>query len=282
MTAYRAPALFVSHGGGPKPLLNVPDHAELARYMSQEAPKILQLNSNDEHRPKALIVVTAHWETDVPHVSTREKSELYFDYYNFPAETYKYTYKAQGSAELGQRVADAINKGGFAKVKTDSKRGWDHGVFVPLKLIAPEGLDIPLIMVSVLASQNAEQLIKLGRALEPLRDEGFAILGSGTTFHNFGGFRAPAQVKQQYAKAADVFEQAMYEQLDNKGQKTAEDTLAAFAQWEKLPNANVVQPAGATDHFSPLVVLAGTMKSRAKRAKYLQVSELPASCWQFD
>lgn len=275
----RSPALFVSHGGGPKPLLNTDDHAELAKYMKEEAPKLLGLGGT-QNQPKALIVVTAHWETEVPSVSTRESSELYFDYYNFPAETYKYSYDASGSKELGHHVAETIRKGGFSSVKEDGKRGWDHGVFVPLKLIAPEGLTIPLIMVSVLASQNAAELIKLGRALAPLRDEGYAILGSGTTFHNFGGFRAPAPVKAQYAQATNEFEQFMKGQLESG--TSAQDTLDRLAKWEQWPNAHIVQPPGATDHFSPLVVLAGTMNSHATRCKYLSVSELPASCWLFD
>ncbi|ANB13110.1 aromatic ring-opening dioxygenase (predicted) [Sugiyamaella lignohabitans] len=279
-----APALFVSHGGGPLPLLNVPDHKDLVDFLGKHGSSLLNLNG--PNKPKALVVVTAHWETAIPAVSTRTTSELLFDYYGFPKETYQYTYKAEGSVQVAELVAGAIKKGGFSNVTLDSKRGWDHGVFVPLKVIAPGGLDIPLIMISVLKSQNPTELLKLGRALAPLREQGIAFLGSGTTFHNFDGLLAPPPTKQKFYAVAEKFEQHMNQVLtaDREGsdEEQRDSRLSLLEKWQSWPGASAVQPVGAQDHFSPLVVLAGTLLSKkATRAKYLDLSGLPASIWSF-
>lgn len=283
LVGMRAPALFVSHGGGPLPLLGVPDHQELAKFLSTKAGLLLKLRDTHE-KPRALVVVTAHWETQVPAVSLRKDSKLFFDYYNFPPETYKYTYDAQGDPELAAHVAKTIqNSGSFLKVDQDAERGWDHGVFVPLKLIAPQGLDIPLIMVSVLKSQNAKELIKLGQALSSLRDEGYAILGSGTTFHNFDGIFAQGATKKKYYEASSQFEAQLYKTLDKSSSSDdAATRLEQLGQWQSWPHASTVQPPRAQDHFSPLVVLAGTMTTSGQREALLELSELPASCWTFD
>lgn len=263
------------------PLLGDPNHLELIDFMKNKAPTLLNLNSAE--KPRALIVVTAHWETRIPAVSLRKDSKLFFDYSGFPAETYKYTYNATGDPLLGHHVAEVIkSKGGFLDVQKDSQRGWDHGVFVPLKLIAPAGLDIPLIMVSILKSQTPADLFKLGSALSSLRDEGFAVLGSGSTFHSFDGFFAAPLAKKKYVDAASAFESQMYQVLDRKFETDRVKRLSEFAQWQTWPHASTVQPPKAQEHFSPLVALVGSMKSCGDRVDYAEVMGLPASCWTFD
>jgi aromatic ring-opening dioxygenase catalytic subunit (LigB family) len=282
-----APALFVSHGGGPLPLMNVADHGQLTEFLNKEAPNHLRLNASGGDKPKALVVITAHWETSVPTVSTRTNSELLFDYYGFPQETYNYTYNAKGSTEIASRVIEAIRQGGFSSVKEDPIRGWDHGVFVPLLLISPSGLDIPLIVMSCLQSQDPNELVKLGQALAPLREEGIAFLGSGFTFHNFAGFRADALRKQKFREAGILFEEALNQALTGPlpglpENEERERRIAAIANWQSLPYANTVQPAGGQEHFSPLVILAGMLaEGKAERAKLIEVSGFQASLWLF-
>jgi aromatic ring-opening dioxygenase catalytic subunit (LigB family) len=175
----RGKSFFVPHGGGPMPLTGDPSHEPLIAFLTKKARQLINLD-NKEERPKAIILVTAHWEERQPTISSGEKHDLYFDYYGFPKEAYQYTYPAPGSPTIANKVFNLLKNAGFSP-KLDTKRGWDHGVFVPLKLLVPDA-DIPIVQLSVLSSQNAAEHIKMGKALEPLRDEGIAIIGSGMSF----------------------------------------------------------------------------------------------------
>lgn len=176
-----APAVFVNHGGGPMPLLGDKEHLELTRFLRDEVKKHVDLKEL-----KAIILVTAHWEEEKVTISSGKKHSLYFDYYGFPPESYKYQYNAPGDPELANRVSKALKQSGIES-RLDPERGWDHGVFVPMMLINPAA-DIPIVQISVLQSQDADQHYKLGKVLHQFRKEGIAIFGSGMSFHNMREF----------------------------------------------------------------------------------------------
>ena len=111
---------------------------------------------------------------------------MLFDYYGFPAETYKYVYNAQSTKELRKRVVDVAASNGI-KLPSKTKRGLDHGVFVPLMIMYPKA-DIPVIQISLESSMNPQKHYQLGVALSSLRKEGYMILGSGSSYHNMQGF----------------------------------------------------------------------------------------------
>ena len=133
-----APVLALTHGGGPMPLLGDPSQKTIADSLRTKAPKVLHLNSNsnasaDDNEgagtgdranapPRAIIVVTAHWETDVVTVSGADKHDLYYDYYGFPPEAYKIEFKSQGSKEVATEVVEALKEAGLG-VRVDKKRG---------------------------------------------------------------------------------------------------------------------------------------------------------------
>ena len=166
--------IFVPHGGGPLPILGHGPHAQLIEFLSTAATQLIT--------PKAIIVITAHWESAAVQVSTASKPSMLFDYYGFPPETYRYVYPAVGNPDLAERIIDALNKKGI-EAEADNKRGYDHGTFVPLMLMYPKA-DIPVVQMSLQASLNANTHIKIGEHLPQFAKEGVLIIDSGLSFHN--------------------------------------------------------------------------------------------------
>ncbi|KAI5637561.1 catalytic ligB subunit of aromatic ring-opening dioxygenase domain-containing protein [Phthorimaea operculella] len=238
-----APAVFVNHGGGPMPLLGDKEHRGLTNFLRDDIKKHVNLENI-----KAIILVTAHWEESKVTISSGKHHDLYFDYYGFPPESYQYKYNAPGDPELAKRIQEVLKKNGIDS-KLDPKRGWDHGVFVPMMLINPAA-DIPIIQISVLSNQDAEEHYKLGQALHAFRKEGIAIFGSGMSYHNMREFRYGRQKNE-----------VVNEEFDNFLNKvcTSEDAerKAGLVKWRGQPGATEAHPMGAAEHFMPLIVVAG-------------------------
>jgi aromatic ring-opening dioxygenase catalytic subunit (LigB family) len=183
-TAERQPVVFLPHGGGPWPFVELKmgskaEQAELATYLRS-------VGSVPKSPPKAVLVISAHWEEAVPTVMTNVKPPLLFDYYGFPPESYELTWPAPGEPGLARRVRELLGGAGFESAE-DDQRGFDHGVFVPLKLAYPEA-NVPTVQLSLKHGLDPKEHLALGRALAPLRDEGVFIIGSGMTFHNLRAF----------------------------------------------------------------------------------------------
>ncbi|CAK7200298.1 hypothetical protein SEUCBS139899_002989 [Sporothrix eucalyptigena] len=254
----RAPVIALSHGGGPMPVLGDPSHKELVASMRTRVPEILGLNDT-ARRPKAIVLVTAHWSERVPTISSGDKHKLLYDYGGFPAEAYRLKYDAPGSPEVANRVASLLQGAGF-RPDLDNERGWDHGVFVPMLLVHPAA-DIPVVQVSVLASEDPTAHFAMGRALAPLRDENVAIVGSGfASFHNlrlmFAGITRDPAIKVQL----DAWNEAVTAAATELDAKKRE---AAFEQWRSFPAAYVTHPRGGAEHFLPLIVCAGAAGDEA-------------------
>lgn len=264
MTTLRAPVISVTHGGGPMPLLGAPTQKQLAHSMRTRVPQILRTaeGSDASKRPSAIVLVTAHWETKKVQISSNKQHSLLFDYYGFPPESYKYTYDAPGSPELAQKVQELLKKKHIPS-ELDDKRGWDHGVFVPMLLIHPKA-DIPVVQVSVLASQDPAELYALGEALAPLRDANIAIIGSGSaSFHNIrlmiSGSQGDVMSEQR--------QRHWNQQVDNAVmQPDSAKRRAALLQWRNWDFAYEAHPRNGSEHFSPLVVCAGAAGDEAGKA----------------
>lgn len=221
-----------------------PDIADfLSRYLSTLPAK-----------PKAILVATAHWETKTTTVLAGEQHPLLFDYGGFPPETYRYKYPAAGSPELAKRVQTLLGDAGLP-CNTDSKRGWDHGVFVPLMLLNPDA-SIPVVAMSLLDSQDATATMKVGQALQPLRDEGVLIIGSGVSFHNLQVLFAQGSVKQKGIEASVSFDNWLREAVTSDKLNDAERT-DLMASWEKTPGARIAHPHNAAEHLMPLFLVYG-------------------------
>ena len=241
-TQERMPVVVLPHGGGPWPFVDIGlgDSAEtdaLAGYLRSiaDVPPV---------RPKALLVISAHWEETVPTVMTHPTPPLYYDYYGFPPESYEIQWPAPGDPALAGQVQDLLNAAGF-ETGADPERGFDHGTFVPLKLTYPKA-DVPTVQLSLLASLEPETHIALGRALAPLREAGVFIVGSGMTYHNLRAGFGPAA-----AGVAQTFDAWLRETATLE----AEERDRRLARWTEAPAARQAHPR--EEHLLPLHVIAG-------------------------
>ena len=174
MNEKRGAVLFIPHGGGPLPILGDPHHKKLVKFLENIKSKI--------NKPSSIIVISAHWEEDEVKITSGEKPSLIYDYSGFPEETYKISYPAPGNPELANKIKNLLNAKNI-NPKLDRERGFDHGVFIPLKIMYPEGT-IPCVQISLLNSLDPKEHIEIGKALSSLMDENILILGSGMSFHN--------------------------------------------------------------------------------------------------
>jgi aromatic ring-opening dioxygenase catalytic subunit (LigB family) len=194
--------------------------------------------------PKALVVISGHWEETAFTASAAAKPELIFDYSGFPEETYRLTWPAPGEPELAGRVAAILKQAGLPSA-VSAGRGYDHGVFVPLKVAFPEAR-IPVVSLSLATSLDPALHLAAGRALEPLRDEGVLIVGSGMSFHNLRGYFRPETSER--ARAFDAW-------LTNAVESPGAERDALLTRWREAPFATYAHPR--EEHLIPLMVAAG-------------------------
>jgi aromatic ring-opening dioxygenase catalytic subunit (LigB family) len=241
----RLPTLFIPHGGGPcffmEPIGGPKDMWDkMAAYLRGLAAEIGQT-------PKAILVISGHWETAKPTVNSGAQPPLLFDYYNFPEHTYRLTYPAPGSPELARKVRDLLAAAGFES-EEDQTRGFDHGVFIPFLLIYPDAR-IPIVQLSLQQDLDPQTHLAIGRALASLRDEGVLIVGSGMSFHNLRVFR---NEDSQTVEAAQHFDDWLTAAVAMPDAKTRAEALTG---WEQAPFARLCHPQ--EEHLLPLMVAAG-------------------------
>lgn len=195
-------------------------------------------------RPRAILLVSGHWEERLPTVNMGSGQPLLYDYYGFPEHTYHLQWPAPDAPDVGARATALLSAAGFA-VGEESSRGWDHGVFIPM-LVAVPGADIPLVQLSLRQDLDPAAHIAMGRALAPMRDEGVLIVGSGMSFHNMRE-RGP-----HVAAPSAVWDDALTAAV------TDPDPIARAAKvadWASLPNARYAHPR--EEHLLPLMVALG-------------------------
>jgi aromatic ring-opening dioxygenase catalytic subunit (LigB family) len=240
-TPARMPVVYLPHGGGPWPFVEMgfPKNElnEMGTYLRsvRGVPRVT---------PKALLVISAHWEEAVPTVMTGARPPMLYDYYGFPPESYKIQWPAPGDPQLAARVQGLLGAVGFPTAANPS-RGFDHGTFVPLKLAYPDA-DIPTTQLSLKIGLDPAEHLAIGRALAPLRDEGVFIVGSGMSYHNMRGFREPQS--REPAEAFDLW-------LRETATQEAGERDRRLAHWLQAPSARQVHPR--EEHLLPLMVIAG-------------------------
>lgn len=194
-------------------------------------------------RPKAIIVISGHWEEDAFAVTGAANPPLIYDYYGFPEHTYQLKYPAPGDPALAGRIVSLLSDAGLP-ARIDPARGFDHGVFIPFMLIFPDA-DIPIVQLSLHHSLDPELHLAAGRALAPLRDEGVLIVGSGMSYHNMQGFGA-----RDSKQVSEQFDAWLNETLCNGAINPA-----ALAQWQAAPAARAAHPR--EEHLVPLMAVVG-------------------------
>jgi len=244
-SARRMPTVYLPHGGGPCFFMDPPPQAPqtwdgMAAYLRGLAASIGE-------RPRALLVVSAHWETPRPTVNSGAAPGMLFDYYGFPEHTYQLSWPAPGSPQLAAKVRDLLQSAGI-DCDEDAARGYDHGVFVPLLLAWPDA-DIPTTQLSLQAGLDPAAHLAIGKALEPLRDEGVLIIGSGMSYHNLREFFA---ADARVVADAEQFDTALTAALLDPVPAARE---AQLIRWKGLPAALAAHPRA--EHLLPLMVVAG-------------------------
>jgi aromatic ring-opening dioxygenase catalytic subunit (LigB family) len=258
------PSFFIPHGGGP--CFFMPDPS--GNWIGM-GTFLRGLRATLDERPKAIIVVSGHWETNGFAFTGAEQPSLIYDYSGFPAETYQLRYDVPGAPELAQRAAQLLRDAGLT-ANVDPARGLDHGVFVPLKVAFPDA-DIPLIEMSVDLSLDPQLHIAAGEALASLRDEGVLILGSGMSFHNMRGYGDPRATAPSQA-----FDQWLTEAVEQPAAARA----TALDAWADAPSGRFSHPQA--EHLLPLMVAAGASKAVGTRVYSELVLKTAISAFRFN
>jgi len=240
------PTLFLSHGS-PMYAVEPGDAggawAELGRTL---------------RRPRAILMVSAHWETAVPMLSGNPKRETIHDFGGFPPELYRITYPAPGAPGLATQCVALLKADGIA-AGVDGCRGLDHGAWVPLRWMYPDA-DIPVVQLSVQPGLGPAHHVQMGRALAPLAGDGVLVIGSGHTTHNLrdwmGNARRPDPLK--YAQDFSTWLAAAL---------AAHDTEALVGYRERAPEASRAHPSD--EHFLPLFVAYGAAGERPRPERFI-------------
>ena len=231
----RMPTLFISHGAPVLVLTDTPA-SRFLRALPAHVPA-----------PRAILVVSAHWEERQPTLGL--SGDTIHDFYGFPKPLYEMKYNAPVASDVAARAAE-LQKG--FRATTDAGRGRDHGTWAPLILAWPEA-HVPIVQLSLVAGASPATHVAIGRALAPLRDEGVLIIGSGSVTHNLRARPTP-----EPAEWATRFVSWL------------DDTLAkgndeALLDWQRTaPYADINHPS--TEHFDPIFVARGAAAGETSRA----------------
>lgn len=253
--AVRQPVYFIPHGAGPcffmdwNPVDTWDDMAAFLKAIEDELPE----------RPKAILLVSAHWLAPEFSVTSGQAPELIYDYYGFPEHTYKLKYPAPGHPELAKQVIGLLENAGLAARK-EAERGFDHGAFIPLKLMFPEA-DIPVVQLSLDMDLDPKAHLAAGKALTSLRDQGVLIVGSGMSFHNMRGYG-----DYRYTAPSEEFDRWLSDTVESGG----EERTRSLGNWMDAPHALDCHPRGHEEHLIPLMVAAGAAGDDAGQRVYTQ------------
>ncbi len=245
MPATRLPTYFISHGGGPWPY--IPD--------MRERMQVLEASLADIPRqigtvPRAVLMVSGHWESAAFRVMGHPKPPMVYDYYGFPPHTYSIQYPAPGAPEVAQRIQQLAQAAGIA-MAMDTERGFDHGTFAPLAVMYPQA-DVPVLQLSLKSGYDPAAHLAIGRALAPLRDEGVLIVGSGLSYHNLRNLGPQASLPS--TQFDDWLRQTVIG-------SSPEQRTQRLLQWAAAPSARMAHPS--EDHLIPLMVAAGAAESES-------------------
>jgi 4,5-DOPA dioxygenase extradiol len=236
-----AQIVYFSHGGGPLPILGDLGHRAMVDFMTNLSSQL--------RRPEAILVISAHWEEGAATVLGAEHPPMFYDYYGFPEEAYEIKYPAPGNPALAQNIVGLLQKEGLA-ARVDPERGFDHGLFIPLKLMYPQA-DIPALQLSLVRGLVPAAHIALGHALRGLMDQKLLVIGSGFSFHNMQAFAWQGTGSPDPAN--DSFQNWLIESCTSALSQTERELR--LTQWETAPAARYCHPR--EEHLLPVHVCAG-------------------------
>lgn len=240
--------IYFSHGGGPLPILGDISHEKMVSFLKQLPNKI--------ERPDAIIVISAHWEESTPTIIGEDSPPLFYDYYGFPDEAYSIKYPLRGSPVLVEEIQKLFANFNIHS-NTEAERGFDHGVFIPLKIMYPEA-DIPCVQISLIKGLDAKKHILMGNAIRQLAMDNTLIIGSGFSFHNMRAFTWNNDNTPD--KINDEFQDWLIQVCT--GKTPYKDKEKQLVEWEKAPSARYCHPR--EEHLLPLHVCFGASDKPAQ------------------
>lgn len=263
------PTFYISHGGGPWPWLKKTGFGVAFEKLEKS---LVELSEEVGKKPRAILVVTAHWEANKFLVSSAAHPGMVYDYYGFPPETYQIKYGAPGAPEIAQTVSQMLEKGGIP-TDLDKERGFDHGTFSLMKILYPNE-DMPILQLSIQTGYDPEVHWRVGELLAPLREQGVLIIGSGSSFHDLRAFKTGSSDEESAA-----FDEWLTETLVNC---TSEERRRRLVRWENAPHARDAHPR--EDHLIPLMVVVGAACKDPSKQIYHEddfVGSISISSFQF-
>jgi aromatic ring-opening dioxygenase catalytic subunit (LigB family) len=246
-----ASVLYLPHGGGPLPLLDDRQHGTLTQFLKTISRKIA--------RPEAILIISAHWEANPASITSAGHPPLIFDYSGFPPESYEIEYPAPGSPQLAKEISGLLEANGI-QAKLDNERGFDHGMFVPLKLMYPDA-KIPCVQLSLLKGLDPAAHIAMGKALGALCKKNILVVGSGMSYHNMRGFFTNDATDLQ---ASEHFDEWLIETCTGEN-ISATQREQRLIDWEQAPSARFCHPR--EEHLLPLHVCYGIASTIVTRAQ---------------
>lgn len=195
-------------------------------------------------RPRAMVVISGHWEEPAFTAGAGASPELIYDYSGFPEHTYRLKWPAPGDPPLAARISELLRQAGLPSA-ADPARGYDHGIFIPLKVAFPEA-QIPVVPLSLDTTLDPALHMAAGRVLAPLREENVLIVGSGMSFHNLRAYLRP-----DTAERARAFNAWLTETVELPAPQRA----LRLAAWHAAPFASFAHPR--EEHLLPLMVAVG-------------------------
>jgi 4,5-DOPA dioxygenase extradiol len=236
------PTVFISHGS-PMHAVQAGRAGDAWTALGQRLP-----------RPAAVLVASAHWETELPMVGTSRQPETIHDFGGFPQELYRIRYPAPGAPEMAARAVERLQAAGLT-ASANGCRGLDHGAWVPLRRLFPDA-DVPVAQISIQPSLDAEHHLRVGAALAPLVADGVLVLASGHMTHNLREWIADARRRGAMTvdeRAPEAYVREFTAWIDDALRR---DDRAALARWaERAPHALRAHPT--PEHFLPLMVAVG-------------------------
>jgi aromatic ring-opening dioxygenase catalytic subunit (LigB family) len=212
-------------------------------------------------------VITAHWEASTVTVTGGSNPELIYDYYGFPPETYALKYRAPGAPDVAASIVQLLQQADI-NVHLDPAYGWDHGVFIPLKVMYPTA-EIPVVAMSLRAGLDPKAHAAIGRALRPLRDQGVLIVGSGMSYHNLANFDGPKP-------SADF-----HHWLDGALNGDAKHREQHLNRWSSAPSGRASHPR--EEHLMPLMVASAAGSDQpATKIWSGEVGRTAVGAWAFN
>jgi len=253
------PSLFISHGS---PML--------ALQPGASGPALARIAAKLQ-RPNAIVVVSAHWESEALRVMSNPQPQTWHDFGGFPAELYQVQYPAPGSPQLAEDIVQRLQAAGLAAT-TDDRRPFDHGSWVPLSLLYPEA-DIPVVQVSLPSRQGPGLQVRVGEALAGLREQNVLLIGSGSITHNLGELNWRS-TGDEAAPWALEFRDWMVERLQ-------EDDLTGLLDYRRqAPHAQRNHPSD--EHLLPLFFARGAGDAFAIEHQGFTLGALGMDIYRFD